>query len=340
MKTFAPLIVSLLLCSTPLWAVADVPESLNEIIPEGVTPLPEQRAATLQWAGKVKNCEVLYDEEGNVIRLSATGAEPGLDAEDFQLLRSWPHLRTLHIRHQRPTRESLAILTELPEFEGLCLMNIGEDPVTGKRSLEPNYIEALFPLTSRLRNLDLVHTFGYRLNQPPFEEWPELPALERLVLEGGGDEHLLLFEKTPNLRVLGMHRTRMTQEALSQLPELLPELRILMFKPNGPFDASSLADLQGLPHLETIAFHHYGPDKLGWENGLELLVEMPQLKRVVFGGSTGQDWSAAEKLEATRPDIEVIRGNYGPPVSGQDGRPLYSPRDVSAWTQPGEVMAD
>ena len=339
MKTFHHLTSFLLFALLlPVAAVGETPDSLQEIIPEGGTPVAEQRAAIVAWAGEVKECHVLYDAEGNVVRISVTGAEPGLDAEDFALLPSWPHLRSLHMQHQRPDRDSLAQLAALPEFEGICLMNIGNDPETGKPSLENAYIEVLFPLADRLRNLDLVHTFGYKLDQPPFEEWPELPALERLVLEGGGDENLQLFAKTPNLRVLGMHRSRMSPEALAQLPDLLPELRVLMIKPAAKdFDPTFLKAFQRLRHQETLTFHHYGPDKIGWENGMQLLVEMPQLNRVVFGGTTGQDWTAAERLQSARPDLEVAKGNYGPPVAGRDGRLLYFPRDVEAWTQADDI---
>lgn len=320
-------------------AASESIDSLREHLPAGVTPLAEERAAVLSWAAVVKECQVLYDTAGHVVRVSVKGAQPGIDGTLFTQVRAWPRLHSLHLRHQRPTKAALATLNDLPHFEGLCLMNIGKDPQTEKNSLEADYIRDLFLLAGRLRNLDLVHTFGYRLATPPFAEWPELPALERLVLEGGGAEHLELFAKTPNLRVLGWHRTRMGAEDWAQVPELLPQLRVLMVKPGKGPAPTFLAHLKNFQQLETIAFHHWPPAKIGWEGGLEHLAAMPQLQRVVFGGSTGDDWSAIERLVEARPDLAVIRrGNFGPPVAGADGRPLYSPRDVDAWTQPNAIV--
>jgi len=332
MKKFIPAAFVLIASMAALGA--EVPDSLNEILPEGTTPQLLQRQAVLEWATVVDECNVMYDVEGNVVRISVKGAAPGVDAELFRDLRRWPELQTLHVRHQRPTRESLSLLVQLPKFEGLCLMNIGEDPETGKRSLEQGFAAELFPLAPRLRNLDLVHTFGYRLNQPPFDQWPEFPALERLVLEGGGAKNLELFAKTPALRVLGLHRTSLTAEDFARFPELLPNLKVLMIKPRRELDPSFLVPLTQMPHLETLAFHHWTPEKLGGWEGLQVLVNMPQLKRIVFGGSQGGDRSSLEQLLEARPDLEIISGNYGPPVTGSDGRLLYSPRDVDAWTLP------
>ena len=297
---------------------------LNPLL-AGVTP-EEQEQAFQQLAQKSYLALNHKDEEGNILWVCFNQMNPfkkknpeatGLHDEDMALLRKFPHLRGITLQGQPLTNAGFQVLAEFPQLEVASLSNPATHPEHKAGTLEQPTAEYIMPLDNcrNLVVLDLTHTF--RISGSALPRLQGFPKLKFLSVDVGasGPDLLEFLDKCPEIEVLRLHRTPMSDSELQGVLQRLPKLRYLMIKragnPEEPITAHSLRHFQGHPSIEAIRFSH-NPPELTWEDGLEHLVEVKTLKQLLFKEETPVEPGAVEKLQAARPDL-LISTEYSLP---------------------------
>ena len=315
MKT---LLATVLLLVVPTLALA-VPQTIP-------TPPAQQEEIFNRLAAKTHLALSHRDEEGNYLwvcfnHMPGFAKEnpdaPGLVDADAPLLLHFPYLEGITLQGQFLSDEGFSVLAAFPKLKVASLPN----PVRGSKGrpddapkATENYALALKGARD-LEVLDLTHTFG--VSGSCLDELGGFPKLRYLSLDVGfsGPDCLPFLAACPELEVLQLHRTNVGDDHLRQVLASLPKLRFLMIKRAGkskdPITARSLRHLRDHPALEVFRFSH-DPPELVWEDGLDHLVHVPNLKVFLTKRETVIEDGALEKLQAARPDLEISKGSSGP----------------------------
>lgn len=318
-------IIICLACWLPL-AASETEPSLIEYIPDGVTPIAEQRALVLDAAAMVGNCRVGYDEAGNVIALhlsmhgsdrpyprkhditeeqhAALKERPGIDIQTFIALGALPELKALGMRGaERLTDDAFAVLQNWPDLEAFRIEGrYRGEPDPQKTSAYMLHLNGL----TELRWLEFKHgpgpepTFVHRLDG--------FPKLERLELDHSAaqSECVTFLQGCPELKDFELHRTEISNDEIGQIVDACPKLERFDLKATGKqtFDAACLAHMPRLPDLRAFTFNRWSDEAIFWDDGVEHLIDVPSLKSI--GGAW--DHPVIQKLRASRSDIQEMDG--------------------------------
>ena len=290
--------------------------ALEEIIPAGVTPDPEQRAIVLEAVPQVYLCRVEYNAAGNVraIYLSnhpalsnrkkviaAYGEETperaGIDAATLARFAAFGDLEEIIMLHQNPGAEGFVALDHWPNLISFRVEYIDHADFMPK-------INAL----QNLRWLELKHLFG--LKETRVDELGTFPYLERLELDNASaqEEALTFLARNPSIRDFELHRSGLDNEDIGTIVDLLPNLERFCLKPQGAnhFDAGALVHVKRLEGLKVFGFHQWSPDMYVWEDGIEYLAGIPSLQSIEVAAR--RDPAVIEMLLAERPDVREAKG--------------------------------
>lgn len=299
----------------------------------GAEPDPAQKEAAAALAAAVVASEIVYDDEGNVVKIALsnhTGTPrgkagnadaPGLTPELFQRLLELPHLEAIAIEKQPVGDESYALLGQLKKLRDVRLQYLDRDLATADA---PMFINEL---PEPLEILEIKHNFG--IDGGCMEKLKPQPELVKLEIDTdyASPEAVAFIQGSPKIRNLQIHRTTMTDEDLQQVLAALPELEILEVRPNkeqeNAITTRSLRGLANNPKLQVFR----GSIRWGeivYEGGLDVFEQLPGVVQIDFSPSDYKEGDILEhpairKLHEARPDI-LINGKLG----GSEGQTKLS----------------
>lgn len=295
-----------LLLFTAWQPVAAADQSLEEVIPKGVTPDPAQREVVEALAARVSRCNAVYDEQGNLTAILLCNhnafsrvkpeTRPGVDDATFAQLSVVPSLRQMQLLKQPLSDDAFAILQQWPDLEIFC--------IEGHKGDNTGRFMRFINGHPKLKWLELKHLFG--LDGTTVDELEAFPQLVRLELDNASatDRALPFLQRNPQIRDFELHRSTMSNEEIAELVDSLPNLERLALKPKGKcFDHRCLADVASLPKLKVFGFHHWKDKMFVWEDGIEHLADAPHLTHVECPKKMWDD-EAMKKLRAAKPDLE------------------------------------
>lgn len=310
--------IRLLLLLSAVVCVTAADPALQEVIPDGVTPDPDQRAIVTSFAPMVYSCAVEYDADGNVraLKLSNHGVNlpkkksdpelraqfeaerPGVDDAAIARLAELPQLEALRlVKQDNFSDEALAVLQHFPDMKVFAIeYYVGAN--TADFMLHLDHLQ-------NLEWLELKHLFGLKVTR--VDELQGFPKLLRLELDNASaqEECLPFLERCPELRDLELHRTSMGNDAIGRLCAAVPKLeRFDLKQDRAELDAGCLKHCQQLEQLEVFTFNRWDNDQIFWEDGVEHLVPIDSLKHI--GGP--MDHPAFVTLLEARPDIQEVDG--------------------------------
>ena len=302
--TIALLSCFLLAASWQPAAAAD--QSLEEFIPKGVTPDPEQREVVLALAARVSRCNASYDQQGNLTGILLCNhnafsrvkpeTRPGADDATFARLSVVPSLRQMQLLKQPLSDDAFAILQQWPDLEIFC--------IEGHKGDNTGRFMRFINGHPKLKWLELKHLFG--LDGTTVDELQAFPQLVRLELDNASatNRALPFLRRNPQIRDFELHRSNMSNEEIAELVDSLPNLERLALKPKGRcFDHRCLEDVSQLPELKVFGFHHWKEKMFVWEDGIEHLADMPLLTHVECPRKMW-DNEPMKKLRAAKPNLE------------------------------------
>jgi hypothetical protein len=264
---------------------------------------------------KVYHSRVEFDEDGNVVSLLLRHEDhfrgdqpekPGINNEDMQKLLAFPMLQSLEIWTVPVDGQGLKVLPKLTALEHLELRELYQ-----RTEVKPDFMLFLNDMPN-LKWLDLMHWFG--LDDFELEQIKGLPGLEVLNLDkpAAHREVVDFVAGCPKLMALGLHRVPLTEEEFADLLEAAPNLEGLLLRHTFPDRRGSKNHwhaLRLMPRAKKLRLLNlgdgYNPPYL-WEDGLEHLVAMPQLKELYMKAGELED-PALERLAEARPDLEIAR---------------------------------
>ena len=306
--------------SAALLGGASAFQPLTEKLPKGTEPDPAQKAVVDELSAKVYKTDVEYDDDGNVIAINLDhhqqhqkkfddqgAGRPGLADEDFAKIVAFPKLQSLWVQRQPLTDDAYAVVTKLPQLKSFRIEYHGNafDGTPRARTATAAYQKYVDELRE-LEDLEFKHNF--RVKNTMVDQLQGFPELKRLELDvaDATSKAVGFLQRCPNIEVMELHRTEMSNDDLGKVIDALPKLRDLTIKPgySRTFDASFLAHLERAESLEVLSFHFFKPKDLPWENGLEHLAKAPALKQVALPGFS-KDTPAVVKLREAKPDLEI-----------------------------------
>jgi hypothetical protein len=296
---------------------AEKDPALEEIVPEGVTPDPEQRAIILETVPHTYLTRVKYGPRGQVtnLYLSNHGAKGnkkeivekygeqhaesriGIDAALLAQYAAFTDLEEIIMLHQDPAAEGFNAVEHWPNLLVFRIENIDQSEFMPKLNT-----------LQKLKWLELKHLFG--LDTTHVQELGTFPQLVRLELDNRSaqEEALGFLKKNPTVLDFELHRSGLNNDQIGEIVDALPNLQRLALKPRGKaFDAAALEHVKRLPDLRVFGFHQWKEDMFFWENGLQHLVDAPSLEFIEVAGGH-RDHPAVRKLLEARPDIKMADG--------------------------------
>jgi hypothetical protein len=271
------------------------------------------------WKQKVYSLGLDWDDEGNItqIRFSNHGVykgdqpeKPGVDDEDMLGLLAFPHLKDIGWEKQRVGDKGTSLLKHFPQIEQVRFHYMAG---WFRDNQQRDKIQADFMLVvdgyEKLKALELKHLFALDATSVHKFKHP-FPALEYMELdcESAGPPAVHLVSLAPKLKGLELHRTTLSDEQFGKIVDLAPNLIYLELKPKGHrqgfVTGRSLRHLARLKNLQVLRLSHNGWKPLGFEDGLEHLVELKSLKSVWIPDSATTE-ADIEKLRKARPDLEI-----------------------------------
>ncbi len=284
----------------------------------GASPAQTQRELVKRLTDKVYHSRVKFDEDGNLISLVVRHKnlyrrdqpeKPGLNNEDMRALLAFPKLRSLEIWNVPVDAEGLKVLPKLPALEELELRELYQ-----RVEIKPGFLLFLNDMP-RLKILDLMHWFG--LDSYGLDDLTGLPNLEVLNVDKPA-AHMKLVNfvaKCPKIKVLGLHRVPLTEDEFLKLVEVAPNLEALLMRHTFRGRKGSRRHWQALrlmrraPKLKLLNLgDDYAPPYV-WEDGLEHLVDMPQLKVLIVRGHKLDD-PALKAFAEKRPQIDLSQKRF------------------------------
>ena len=312
---------------------------------------PDQQAALDAFAGHTVQQKAVVDAEGNVTRLAISNhtgfwkdksrpAPPPMPAAVFrEQIVKLPHLQAIGIEKQDLGDADYALLKGMPGLRDVRLHYLNAK--AGATRDAPLFINDL-PLP--LEVLEIKHCFS--ISGGCMERLKPQPELKKLEIDTGfaGSEAVAFIEKSKKLTNLQMHRTTMSDADLQRVFAALPELQVLLIRPNGQkgrddrITGRSLRGLANCRQLEMVVIAMQWGD-LPWEDGLAVLAGLPNLKQVDLAPNDIDGFSlehpAVRKLHEARPDILIRwRGGTRDTLGGEGRTPV---KEDDGWDWDGGV---
>jgi len=322
----------------PLFALLALPfANLQAADPDPAT----QKAAAEALGAAVVAHEIVYDDDGNVIKIALsnhTGTPrgkagnpdaPGIEAELFTRILELPHLQAVAIEKQPIGNDSYALLGQLNNLTDVRLHYMDRDKADSEAPLFLNDLPK--PLTI----LEIKHNFG--IKGGCMESLKPQPELLKLELDTGfaTDEAVAFITQSPKITNLQMHRTSMNDEQMRTVLAALPNLEILEIKPanqkENPITVRTLQALANAENLQVFQGVSGWGDEIVFEGGLDVFVNLPNLKQINFrpkGIENILEHPAIQKLHEARPDI-LINGKLG----GEAGQAPIGIDSETNWDQ-------
>lgn len=300
-----------------------------------------QKAAAEALGAAVVAHEIVYDDQGNVIKIALsnhTGTPrgkagnqeaPGITPELFERILELPHLQAVAIEKQPVGNDSYALLGQLKNLTDVRLHYMDRDKADSEAPLFINELPQ--PLTI----LEIKHNFG--IDGGCMESLKPQPELRKLELDTGfaTAEALEFITQSPKITNLQMHRTSMSDEEMRTVLTALPNLEILEIKPANqkanPITVRTLQALKHCPNLKVFQGVSSWGDEIVFEGGLDVFVALPNVKEINFrpkGIDNILEHPAIQKLHEARPDI-LINGKLG----GEEGQSKTGIDSETNWDQ-------
>ena len=271
-----------------------------------------QRALIEDFAAKTYRCQATWDDAGSLATLVLShhgidrkdqAEKPGISDDDVLRLSGIASLRELTLIKQPITERGYAVAASLPQLTTFWQEYVPDGTA-------PDFTAPLRSCTG-LKVLAIKHNFALNGKVTPMADLPDMPDLERLVLDmsSATPEAVEFIVRCPNLRELQLHRTRIDRAGLARIVAALPLLETIWLKPEqsqAKLTCSDLRELRAAPRITTVALHQWGKRPLRFDDGLDHLAAIPGLVEVNFGGSQrSADDPDVAALAAARPDLRL-----------------------------------
>lgn len=291
------------------------------IIANAATGQDQKQFADL-LAAKAAMTQIEYDSQGNVTSLFFSNHQewekknpgtPGLVDEDLKLLEHFPYLKSFKTETQCITRKGCDHLLKCAQIEELMFHYM--DKKFAEKGLDslirPDFMLVANHFSSQLKILEIKHNF--RLKQTNVSKLQPMPELRRLVLdnESAGPSSVNFITSCPKIEELELHRTRIGENEMCKILQNLKNLKILWIRPEkiteDRITYNILKDIGQLACLEELMLRmEIGP--LPYENGLEHLVKLKNLKVLKLNDDVNAMEEALMAFRAKRPEVTIFIG--------------------------------
>ncbi len=288
-------------------------------------PDPAQKAAVEALTANAINHTVLWDENGNAVKLAISnhGAfkkdkdapEPTpMGDEGFRNVLALPKLQAIALEHQRMSDAGYALLTNLAELADVRLHYAWGPGKGGPVTKEfPLFLNALpKPLTV----LEIKHNFA--VDGGCMEKLKPQPEIDKLELDTSysAPPAVGFIQAARKLRNLQLHRTSMSDDDLQKVFAAIPNVEILEIRPTGPADASAAPittrSLRGLKNCQKLRVLNMSINwrEIVFQGGLDALAALPDFKFLNCNPGDYKQGNILEhpailELHKARPDIRI-----------------------------------
>ena len=315
----------------------------------GAEPVPEQAAIVDAFAQYTVQQKAVYDDAGNVVRLAISNhtafwkgnpeapPEPMPESVFQDGITKLTHLEAIAIEKQNLGDGSYALLGQLTKLRDVRLHYMQADA-----SATPDAPLFINRLALPLKVLEIKHNFS--IKGGCMDRLKPQPELRKLELDTGyaGSACVAFIKQSPKIENLQIHRTTIDDDGLQQILAALPELEILLVRPNGQKRVENRItgrSLRGIVNCPKIRLLVLGLEwkEFPYPGGLHVLTKLPKLEKVVFAPTDIEGFSldnpAIQQLHKERPDIEIHVGRQS--IGGVPGR--ETEQEDSDWNWDGGV---
>ena len=297
--------------------------------PALAAPSQKELAEELGKLATLTSCDL--DDQGNVIRLAfsnKSNTDPGIDDETIKRLAAFPKLEAVFLDKQPLSDAGYAWLKNLPELTDLRIhyanfkfwTDNGKQPAIATA----DFALAVNEIRKPLKILQLKHLF--QINGECWARIRPQPELEHLEIDNefAGPAAVPFIKAAPKIRNLQLHRTSLNDAELGEIIRSLPELEVLLVRPQGspasggdPLSGATFRALKDHPKLRVLFFEGEFADE-----DLDVLATVPNLIFASFKFRGGADSPGLQKLLRERPNLQLKAGSHqlGPrhwPPKGQ-----------------------
>lgn len=299
------------------------------LVPDEIPPLPsvsssEQKALIEKLRAKLDELTVVYDNDGNVIRLkcyngrldesASSDQYTGVTDSDMEAMLAFYKLESIWLEAQLVTDAGIAYLARFPNLtearfhymnrRGAGLAEALQREGRPNPSVPQCTPDFILPLDAH-RNLEVLEIkHNFKLSGTSVDKLSGFPALERLVLDNGSaaPPAVDFIVKCPRLRVLQLHRTKFSNTDFEEAVAALPDLEELWLRPDGRMSTAGLETLRGHARLEDFR------TEFGWLEGdpdaLDPLVDCPALTQICWAKGKAHP-TAVKRFAQARPDVTI-----------------------------------
>jgi hypothetical protein len=298
------------------------------------SPDPAQKAVVDAFIPLVSNHKVIWDEKGDVRKIAVSNHQmfkkdgqetPGLDDNIFARILELKQIEAVALETQDLSNAGFALLGQLKNLRDVRLHYVGKNV---KKSPAPDKDAPLFinELPLPLEVLEIKHCF--QIKGGCMEKLKPQPELRKLEIDNGyADGSAVGFIKNaPKIENLQIHRTKMNDADLQEIFKALPELEILLIRPDGQKGEGRITgkSLRGLKNCPKLRYAVLGIQwgEMPFEGGLDVFVGLTKMEKIAFNVNDIKGFSIndpeIQKLHKARPDIEIRIGQDK--IGGVEGR--------------------
>ncbi|WP_319592423.1 hypothetical protein [uncultured Draconibacterium sp.] len=238
----------------------------------------------------------------------------GITDKDMSLLKNFPELKSIKLEMQRVTSAGCQELKNCSKIEELMFHYM--DYQFSKRQqdslINPDFMLVANAFCKQLQVLEIKHNF--RLKTTRIGDLKPMPKLRRLVLDNTSAESVAVpfIRSCQALEELELHRTKIRNSEVDKILGDLTKLEKLWIRPeNGDYpqkiDYQVIRSIGHLEHLKELMLK-LNIGTLPFENGLEYLVPMKSLKKLILNSDYTRDTESIALLHKYRPDLTIISG--------------------------------
>lgn len=269
-----------------------------------------QRAIAREIGEKVQRFEMWTDDDGNVTGLifinhqaltKSVGEKPGITDADLEQLRVFPKLTAVNFEAQPIGDQGLQVLRELPKLKQVGFHYMAKAPGAHASADFVSVIEDM----QELEILEIKHNFRMKAINVDKLTKP-YPKVWRLVIDTPltAEQTMHLIKLCPNVTDLQLHRTKVSPEQLADIGRRLPKLEVLWLKVNGGLQAGHLRAMNTFQNLQIFSPQNFKA-QVAFEDGWDVLAELPKLRRLeVFGKPGDANQAAMERLVKENDGLE------------------------------------